>query len=277
MAVSYVVQPARFYIGEGLGCLGQPWPTLASIFLVIIWPVIFSVVSSVYGSQYRAQVLSCEVPLTRCCAVIAMKAFLQRRLQFNAHLKGNNSGLTTGRFLRLIALSTSDLLVSFPLALYFLYTFSRHLIPWTSFSDIHYQFNYIWRVSAAEWANQPTAETTVVLPLWLAPLNAVIFFAFFGLAEDALSDYVGWYVTIKEFACSWLRIKGGTLVYVYLKFSDGNAVDRYLLVLHTVQTSRCPLLDPKPSSPADAGMKMPKISIRGGTRSTKLHTMIPQV
>lgn len=53
MAASYVVQPHRFDIAEGLGCFSQPYPVLAAVFLVLLWPVLLSFVSSGYGGELQ--------------------------------------------------------------------------------------------------------------------------------------------------------------------------------------------------------------------------------
>jgi len=47
-------------------------------------------------------------------------------------------------------------------------------------------------------ARNPEFATGIFLPRWLAPLSAIAFFAFFGLAEDALADYVA----------LWSRLQG---------------------------------------------------------------------
>ncbi|KAG7528450.1 hypothetical protein FFLO_06159 [Filobasidium floriforme] len=179
MAASYVVQPHRFDIAEGLGCFSQPYPVLAAVFLVLLWPVLLSFVSSGY--------------------VVAVSSFIRRRLQFSTFLKTNQSGLTTSRYLRLVALATSDLLISLPLAIFYLVEFTQHLSPWISFDWIHLDFHVVNAFDSTYMARNPDIATRLFLPRWLAPLSAIAFFAFFGLAEDALADYVSIYERIRSY------------------------------------------------------------------------------
>lgn len=51
MALSYVVQPNRFNIFEGYGCEFNGYPSVASILLLFIWPLVLSSVSAVYGGK----------------------------------------------------------------------------------------------------------------------------------------------------------------------------------------------------------------------------------
>lgn len=131
-------------------------------------------------------------------SVIAVSIFFRRRLQFASFLRGNNSGLTINRFVRLSALATCDLIISLPLALYYLISFSQHLTPWISFEYIHLEFGTVNQFNATYMAKNPDIATTLFLPRWLSPLAAIIFFAFFGLAEDALSDYLTGYSRLQS-------------------------------------------------------------------------------
>lgn len=51
MAASYVVQAHRFDIGMGIGCLPVVYPVLPALFLVVMWPLVFSLISAVYGGK----------------------------------------------------------------------------------------------------------------------------------------------------------------------------------------------------------------------------------
>jgi pheromone a factor receptor len=113
-------------------------------------------------------------------------------------LKGGQSGLTLNRFLRLSALATIDLLISLPLALYYLIPFSRNLVPWTSFNDIHFDFSTVNSYDANFITRHPQIAAQLLLSRWLAPITAIVFFSFFGLGEDALRDYLALYARLKK-------------------------------------------------------------------------------
>jgi pheromone a factor receptor len=131
-----------------------------------------------------------------------MHAFLSRRLQFNAILRGSKSGITTGTFLRLCAFATSDLLLTIPFAIYYLQTYIKNLHPWVSWGNVHENFGIIFYYDAALLYQQldpsvPTYPTTYWIQKWTCVLAAFMFFAFFGLTDDAVKEYVRWIDRIK--------------------------------------------------------------------------------
>lgn len=64
-------------------------------------------------------------------------------------------------------------------------------VPYTSWDDIHYQFGLISQVAESQLS--PFAHVVSVLSLYAAPLYAFVFFIFFGLGEEAVSEYVKMY------------------------------------------------------------------------------------
>lgn len=126
--------------------------------------------------------------------VIAIRAFLSRRLQFHTLLRGSQTGLTTSRYLRLIAVAMSDIIVYVPFACYDLSTFTKALVPWGSWSTVHSDFGYVGQWDSSYWAEYPTQQLSVFLLRWAAVLPAIAFFASFGLAEDALKEYAQWWM-----------------------------------------------------------------------------------
>ena len=62
MALSYLVQPNRFNIVEGYGCEFNSYPSIGSIFLLFIWPLVLSTISAVYGGE--SSMMQWESPLT---------------------------------------------------------------------------------------------------------------------------------------------------------------------------------------------------------------------
>jgi pheromone a factor receptor len=131
---------------------------------------------------------------------VAMKAFLERRLHFNTFLRGSRSGLTTSHYLRLMALALSDLIITLPLAAYFLHQGLREMRPWTSWRDVHNNFGQMRLIRQAA---VPSGElTNMFLPRWLAPLSALLFFTFFGLSKEACDGYRSWWTAARH------RIRG---------------------------------------------------------------------
>ncbi|GAA5994360.1 hypothetical protein JCM5350_004299 [Sporobolomyces pararoseus] len=99
MACHVLYQPNRFTLWNGIGCTTTQvlsWPT---ILLNIIWGPIFATVGVLYSAYtvYR---------------------LIRHRRDFSRVVAGAHSALTTGRFLHLLALSISYLLVGAPLSIY---------------------------------------------------------------------------------------------------------------------------------------------------------------
>jgi pheromone a factor receptor len=51
MALSYTVQSHRFNIAEGYGCELYIYPSIPSVFIYFMWPLVISLVSSFYGGE----------------------------------------------------------------------------------------------------------------------------------------------------------------------------------------------------------------------------------
>ena len=133
-----------------------------------------------------------------CLVRHAGMCFLTRRLQFQSLLKSSQSGLDSAQYLRLMALASADILLGFPVSLYFLISNSLSLQPWGSWSDVHFGFSYIGHITADELGDYFGSIPGFLLSRWLFPVMAFIFFLFFGVAEDATAEYLRWYVSVKR-------------------------------------------------------------------------------
>lgn len=204
MILSIIVQPHRFDIVEGFGCAMPASPSFPTIFIIPLWPIVYGLISSVYGGKNSQWFYFVHVQLKLSVSlvivlVIAIKAFLKRRLHFNTILQGQKSGLTTGHYLRLMALALSDLVITLPLAVYFLHGFLPKVKPWSSWGDVHENFGHVQVFPAASL--KPGHQTHIFLPRWLAPLSALLFFSFFGLSKEACDGYRSWWKSL----CSVFR------------------------------------------------------------------------
>ncbi|KAG9005256.1 hypothetical protein FRB90_010471, partial [Tulasnella sp. 427] len=92
MALHYVVQGHRFDIAEDMGCMATIYYSVPALIIIYIPPLILSFASLVY-------------------AAIAFVWFMKRRSQFAQHLQSNSTGLTTGRYFRLMALAVTEILI----------------------------------------------------------------------------------------------------------------------------------------------------------------------
>ncbi|RDX44930.1 STE3-domain-containing protein [Lentinus brumalis] len=172
VALSYIVQGHRYNVLEQLGCLPALYNTLLTYFLVNWWPLVFSILASVY-------------------CLLSLIAFNRRRAQFNEFLSAKKSSLTLSRYFRLMALSTTSLLLLIPISTYGIYlnVTTQPLGPWRSWSDTHFDFGRIEQIPALVWRSSSAAVVAHELNRWLSPACSIIFFIYFGVASEARRNY----------------------------------------------------------------------------------------
>nr|ADO17672.1 Ste3 [Tremella mesenterica] len=178
--LAYIVTPHRYNILEGYGCDAVVYSTIPTIFLVYCPPLIISCVSAGYG-------------------VTAGYAFLKRRLEFNAILKQSKSALDRSHYIRLIALSSTDLIISIPLTLYLLILAATSpLEPWISWDNVHYGWSYVGLTPASTYLRTGANVAAFSLHRYLYPLLTFIFFLFFGVSDEAVNDYLRMFKTTRK-------------------------------------------------------------------------------
>jgi pheromone a factor receptor len=124
-------------------------------------------------------------------------------------LKGlfsSNSNPHQNRYIRLIALSWTQVLFTLPLSLYILYLdyVLFPIDPWVSWAVTHFDYSRVNQFPSILWRADPTEANIMELNRWLVVLSAFLFFAFFGFAEEARKHYRLAYT----FAASRLRLSG---------------------------------------------------------------------
>ncbi|KZV83947.1 putative fungal pheromoneG-protein-coupled receptor [Exidia glandulosa HHB12029] len=183
MAVHYTMQGHRYDIIENYGCWPATYPTAPAYVLVIAPPVVVCSISLVY-------------------ATLSLRAFIRRRTEFNQLLKSSSTGLNSGRYFRLMALASSEVLIGLPTSLYFLITDLKTIgvKPWISWEDTHYNFGFINYYPAYYFKFNRATQVALELNRWTFPFIAFIFFAFFGIGEEARKNYRrAFYTVLKPF------------------------------------------------------------------------------
>lgn len=129
---------------------------------------------------------------------MALHHFFRQRLTFAMQLKNSNSALSTGRYLRLVAMSILQIVWQTTLTAITMYdNISPGLRPWTNWADVHSDFG---RVDAIPMFVYPVQyQRQFFLFLWVMPVSSYIFFIFFGFGEEAVKDY--------KSAIRWIRRK----------------------------------------------------------------------
>ncbi|GAA5969591.1 hypothetical protein JCM3765_003443 [Sporobolomyces pararoseus] len=153
MACHVLYQPNRFTLWNGIGCTTTQvlsWPT---ILLNIIWGPIFATVGVLYSAYtvYR---------------------LIRHRRDFSRVVAGPHSALTTGRFLHLLALSISYLLVGAPLSIY-------STISYVRTSKKYYDYSWAYIHSAIH------TPTTADFYSWSDVIVGFIYLAAFGVGTEA--------------------------------------------------------------------------------------------
>lgn len=119
--------------------------------------------------------------------VLTVRAFMKRRKQFKDVVA--STGMTWNRYLRLVMLAVTDLFFTIPLSIWGIVS-SAVLVPvspWISWADTHSNFD---RYEQVPWVlMKPSVIAQLEVNRWSAVLAAVVFFAFFGFADEAKKNY----------------------------------------------------------------------------------------
>ncbi|KAI0946013.1 hypothetical protein AcV7_010103 [Taiwanofungus camphoratus] len=170
VALYWFIQGHRFDIYEGYGCIYEIPNTILSYFLYTAWPIVIGLISMVYCSM-------------------TLRAFLKRRKQFN-ELMSSNRNLTFNRYLRLMGLASIEMLCTVPLSVWALtQQAAEPLYVWQGLGNLHYDFHRVGQYPSIEWRTVPSIVRAINFDLWNIISCALLFFAFFGCAEEARRHY----------------------------------------------------------------------------------------
>ncbi|CAE6452413.1 unnamed protein product [Rhizoctonia solani] len=178
MALHYVVQGHRFDILEDFGCNPTTYVSVAALFIVDLPPLIMGFITLVYSS-------------------IALRWFVRRRAQFQVVLQSNDSGLTTSRYLCLIALAITEMLFATAMTIFVLVIIleDNGLRPWVSWDFVHSDWLRVDQF-AKDMAPQYVWDR-FLLVWYMVPITSVIFFAFFGFGQEAKAEYAKYFNFVK--------------------------------------------------------------------------------
>ncbi|OCH87184.1 putative fungal pheromoneG-protein-coupled receptor [Obba rivulosa] len=166
----WFIQGHRFDIYEGIGCFYAMPNTILSYFLSDTWPLVIGMVSFVY-----------------CC--LTLRAFYKRRKQF-AEFISTNSNLTFHRYFRLMGLAGIEIICTIPLSAYTIWVnASQPIYKWRGLADVHFDFSRVGQYPAVVWRSSPAAVSSFNFNNWVIVACALLFFAFFGVAEEARKHY----------------------------------------------------------------------------------------
>ena len=121
---------------------------------------------------------------------MSIRAFRKRQSEFKEILSSNSS-LNPNRFFRLMALAALEVLCCIPLAItsIVLNATRGEVRPWISWEDTHWGFSRVDQIPSLIWRSDPTANVSLEMSRWLVVVCGLIFFAFFGFADEAQRHY----------------------------------------------------------------------------------------
>ncbi|KAJ6498392.1 pheromone A receptor-domain-containing protein [Mycena vitilis] len=171
--LQYIVQGHRYNIFEDIGCLGETFETPVAVVLFHLPPILLGLISAVY-------------------CTLSIRAFHRSRAQFK-ELLSSNTNLNLNRYARLMALAATDLLLTIPLSVWVLYVNAAvvGLAPWVSWGDTHSDFSRVVQVPGVFWRADAYTAASVETTRWATVACALLFFAFFGFADEARKNYRG--------------------------------------------------------------------------------------
>ncbi|KAJ7477959.1 pheromone B alpha 1 receptor, partial [Mycena galericulata] len=169
--LQYIVQGHRYNIFEDVGCLGETYETPVAIVLFHLPPILVGAVSAVY-------------------CVLSIKSFYHSRAQFKEFLSSNNN-LNLNRYVRLMCLASTDLLLTIPLGIWVLWVNVRvvGISPWISWDDTHSNFSRVEPIPGIFWRSDPYTAASLETTRWATVACAVLFFGYFGFADEAIKNY----------------------------------------------------------------------------------------
>lgn len=95
-----------------------------------------------------------------------------------------------GRYFRLMALATTEILFTTPLSIFSMTVNALGpMYPWVSWADTHFNYSRIEQIPAFFWHQSRLVVLGLEFTRWVPVLCAFVFFAFFGFADEAKKNY----------------------------------------------------------------------------------------
>lgn len=113
-------------------------------------------------------------------------------MQFHELMNSNKCNLTSGRYFRLMALATTEIMLTIPITTFTIYLnlTAGPLKPWISLTDTHTDISRVDQFPAAVWRTNRQFVIGQELTRWQSPACACIFFAYFGMSKEARRHYM---------------------------------------------------------------------------------------
>jgi hypothetical protein len=206
----YVVQPYRFEVIEGFGCISVYEADGLSILLIDGWLFLFPLTSALFYCRtsipYPTVTLSVET-FTNVISAKVIRAFYMNGRETQNMISSQSSSLSRGFYIRVLALGCLDILWTLPLGIF---KVTLDVLAGLETSG-QFSFTLPWHVlhtdtapfgvSYKDFVSQGPAAIVVELYfIYWAPVCAgFVIFALFGLTEASRASYARIVATCLQF------------------------------------------------------------------------------
>lgn len=99
-----------------------------------------------------------------------------------------------------MALAMTEIVFDLPLSIYGLYfnIVSSPIYPWQGWANIHFEYSFVGTFPSLIWRSNPAAVVNLEFSRWALVVSALVFFGFFGFAEEARKSYRAFYWTVAK-------------------------------------------------------------------------------
>ncbi|KAF8468718.1 STE3-like pheromone receptor [Russula ochroleuca] len=179
----YIVSSNRYNIFEDFGPSSSSVLTPLTFVLIYAWPVAIGTVSLFY-------------------CVSAICAFYKRQRLFKQMT--SHSQFSRGRYLRLMALSATEMFGTIPLGTYIIVVSAKAgVTPWQGWAATHSNYSEVIQIASFIWRSDPGMANGLEMFRWSLVACAFVFFAFFGFTDETRQFYRRMYKPIaSRIGCS---------------------------------------------------------------------------
>jgi hypothetical protein len=131
--------------------------------------------------------------VTSVYSILTIRLFLAHRKEFDAVLASGSSNVNKDRYMRLLCLAATNIVLHLPLSLWVitLNATAYTVYPWISWDDTHSNYGRIAYFSRFLVRNTPDWGEQTSVTVWIVWLSAIVYFSLWGFGEEAMKSYRG--------------------------------------------------------------------------------------
>lgn len=126
----------------------------------------------------------------------ASRFFIMRRSRVKSLLKASESTLNINHYVRLIALSSCDIVIGLPVAVYLMVFASQRLVAWESWDRVHAGWSRVVVYTDNDILPSTILSVYHFLQRWIPACLSIAAFLFFGVGDEATREYGRWWTHV---------------------------------------------------------------------------------